>query len=83
MSRRFGIETWALAYGLVDLQIAQLVRVTAYAAFDVRVAQAILRAQRDDLVNAMVVAMDAPSVLLPAAAGAVTEAIAHHAGPLH
>ena len=78
-----GVETWRLAYCLVDQQIAQLARVTAYAAFDVVIAQALMKAERDDLVYQIVKARNAPSVLLPAAARAVTEAIAHAAGPLH
>lgn len=83
MSRTISPENRAFVAALVDKQIASLVHVRAWAVFDVGVAQAIMRAERESLIEAAIVAWNAPSVLLPAAARAVQEAIQHAAGPLH
>jgi hypothetical protein len=83
MTRTVSPETRALICAFIDIAIGRVGRMTAYAPFEPAIAQAILDARRDELFERIVAEWNAPDVLDAAVVAAVTEAIAHHAGPLN
>jgi hypothetical protein len=78
-----GPEARRLIDGFLDLAIDRVTRITAWAPFSPAIAQAILSAQRQELFERIVAERNAPGVLDAAVVAAVTEAIAHAAGPLN
>ena len=54
MSREISASTRAFVGDLVDATIARLAKVTAWQAFDVGVAMALMRAERDELIERVI-----------------------------
>jgi hypothetical protein len=73
--REISAETRAFVGDLVDARIAGLARITAWQAFDVGVAMALMRAERGALIDAVIEAFGSKPVLDDAVRRVVTEAI--------